>query len=416
MERSGYTSIHPTPWRRCLQRGQGVFVASAVLLLLCGLLTGRALPQSTVLSNAQSLLTQHQPQQAIDLLLQHRHEVGDLQLRLALASAYTLLPDIENARKEFDQAIQLAPDRAETHRQYGRALMILADPAAARTELERAIVLDPSNGDSLYDLALLYARESQFASAATLLERATKLTKDRHSLFRNYTTVGQMYLLIRNWTAAREAFNHALALDRNALPDLVGLGTALVGLDLSSDAIPVLSKAVLLGPNDASAWEQLGRAESKGGDCQASAAAYSHTSSLEPGDRSLLNHLMQALRACGRKEEAAEVALRLKTIVDSEVALGVAGFDLQKINAEAMKMEQVGNYPAAEQNYRKLTTLDPDNPIFHRNLGLVLCRQSKWSEGLPELKRALLLDPDDVTSQRSIVAAESVVNAMHRNP
>ncbi len=407
------SSADMTSGPRNVWRGWGVFLACASLVFLPGSIFGQAAPSAPVLAQAQSLLRKNQPQQAIALLLSRGREVDPLKLRLALASAYTLLPDTVNARKEFDEAVQLAPDQSEVHLQYGRALIILADPGAARSELQRAIALNPSDGDSLYDLALLDARENQTAAAAALVERAIALTHDRRILRRYYTTEGQMYLFSQNWAAARESFDHALVLDKDAPSDLAGLGTALEGLNLPRDAVAVLAKAVTLDPKNAIAWEQLGHAQTDLGDCSAAATAYSHANELRPNDRSLLNHLAHALRKCGRTDEATAVIRHLKTIVEEEVALGAKGPELQRTDTEALALEQKGDYQAAELDYRKLIGIDPENPIFHRNLGLVLCRQSKWTEGLPELKKALALDPYDLDSQQALVAAESATRTAH---
>ncbi len=384
---------------------------AAVLLFATSMMAQGGSSSSSVLRRAEALLQEDRPQQAIDLLLAHPREIDALQMRLTLGSAYTLLPDVLRARKEFDEAIQLAPRRSDVHRQYGRALMMMADLPDARSELEKAEALDPSDVDCLYDLAVLEASEDEPIAASATLERAIALSHDPARLRTFYTTAGQIYLLAHNWNSARHSFSRALSLDTNSEPALVGLATALEQLTLVKDAAAALTRAVALDAKDAQAWEQLGRIDTSLGDCRAAVFAYSQADRLRPNDRSLLSHLARALNTCGQKADAAMVTEHLKAIVEDEVALGHKGPELARINSEAISFEQKGDYPAAEQDYRQLVGADPDNPVFHRNLGLVLCREARWSEGLAQLKKALSLDPDDTESKRALLAAESASKA-----
>ncbi|MDP9038715.1 MAG: tetratricopeptide repeat protein [Acidobacteriota bacterium] len=346
----------------------------------------------------------------MDLLLAHSGNIDPLQLHLTLGTAYALLPDTVRLHQHFDAAAQMAPGQSAVHAQYGRALMTIGELQPAREELQQALSLNPADVETLYSLALLDGREGQFASASATLSRAIALTHDPARLRLYYRMAGQMYLLSHNWNAARDAFTQALRLNPHDEPSLAGLGNSLEELNRPKEAAAALTQAVARDPTDATAWEHLGRVETTLDDCASASAAYARLNQLRPKDRSTLSHWARALIACGRKSEAAEPTAQLRALVQDEVALGDKGPELTRINAEAIAFEQKGDYPAAERNYRHLVELDPGNLIFHRNLGLVLCRQSHWPEGISELKQALSLDPDDLDSQRALNAALSASN------
>jgi arylsulfatase A-like enzyme/cytochrome c-type biogenesis protein CcmH/NrfG len=52
------------------------------------------------------------------------------------------------------------------------------------------------------------------------------------------------------------------------------------------------------------------------------------------------------------------------------------------------------NSPAAEQTLRAAQKIEPDNPVVTANLGLVLSDRGQAALAIPELQRALTLDPD----------------------
>ncbi|RMF77902.1 MAG: tetratricopeptide repeat protein [Planctomycetota bacterium] len=58
-----------------------------------------------------------------------------------------------------------------------------------------------------------------------------------------------------------------------------------------------------------------------------------------------------------------------------------------------------GNFPTAEEIYRKLLEIEPDNARAHKELGDALAGQMKLDEALAEYRRALELNPDEVSAQ-----------------
>ncbi len=53
----------------------------------------------------------------------------------------------------------------------------------------------------------------------------------------------------------------------------------------------------------------------------------------------------------------------------------------------------------AEENLRKAVALAPDRPAFEYDLGALLHRERKYSEAVPVLKRAIELDPGNLTAR-----------------
>ncbi len=407
--------IHRTCAGATLRRGLQILLAS--LLAFTAALSaqqGSRTRNSETLSEAQRLLQQNEPHQAIEILRRDGRTINPLTLHLLLGTAYALLPDILEARNQFDIAAQIAPREAFVHKEYGLSLMSLGELLGARIELQKATAIAPNDSDIHFNLAVLDGRDGQAEAGVAEILKAIALTSDVTRLRLYSTTAGEMEVLVQNWSDARDHFNRALGLDPTEETSWSGLGYALEELGNSDEAIDALKRAIALNAEDSDAWQHLAEVEDRLGNCTAAASAYGHVNILHPRTRSTLSHLAQSLKECGRKTEAAEATTQLKALVEQEISVGHQGLQLARTNSEAMNFEKHGEYALAERDYRQLTALDPQNLIFRRNLGLVLCRQSKWVEGIDELRQALALDPDDLESQRVLNSALSA--ASHSQP
>jgi len=60
------------------------------------------------------------------------------------------------------------------------------------------------------------------------------------------------------------------------------------------------------------------------------------------------------------------------------------------------------DYAKAVAQYKRLAALQPNNPVMHHSLGLVLRRQGQWAEGLAEMRRAIELEPNNVGYLRNM--------------
>jgi tetratricopeptide (TPR) repeat protein len=79
--------------------------------------------------------------------------------------------------------------------------------------------------------------------------------------------------------------------------------------------------------------------------------------------------------------------------------IGDAGGSKQPIRllataALAHAAESQGRYPEAAQAYGKLVELDPNNPTYLNNFGVVLFKTGNRQEAIRQFRRALELKPD----------------------
>ncbi|HXQ80360.1 MAG TPA: TIR domain-containing protein [Opitutaceae bacterium] len=61
------------------------------------------------------------------------------------------------------------------------------------------------------------------------------------------------------------------------------------------------------------------------------------------------------------------------------------------------------DYARASEQYEKLARLQPNDPTVSSSLGLILRRQGRWAESLVQLRRAVELDPGNISFVRNLL-------------
>ncbi len=79
--------------------------------------------------------------------------------------------DVDRAQRYFDRAIAIAPDSSRAHAGVGATAFERGDRRAAYEAWRRAVDLDPTNYDTLFDLAVNLARDGRVAEARPYLEQ-----------------------------------------------------------------------------------------------------------------------------------------------------------------------------------------------------------------------------------------------------
>ena len=161
-------------------------------------------------------------QQGIDLMREASRldpAYAPAQAELALCLQYSaffnyVLPlDVyEESKAAAQRAVELDEQLAEAHVAMAGVLYYLEfDRAAAELELQRALELNPGSVKALIHSSWLLGESGRFEDALPPTLKAIELdplnTSANHAL-------GQIYLLARDFDAAIEAFDKALALDR----------------------------------------------------------------------------------------------------------------------------------------------------------------------------------------------------------
>ena len=164
---------------------------------------------------------------------------------------------IDEAIRQFHEAIRLVPDHAEFHFNLGIALAQQGKLADAIQHFEQALRLKPDYADANDGLGVALAQQGKLADAIPHFERALQLRPDFPDALNNLGTA-----LAQQGKLADAISNYERALQlRPDLPEVHNtLGLLLAQQGKSAEAIQHFERAIQLEPDDARAHNNLAAA------------------------------------------------------------------------------------------------------------------------------------------------------------
>jgi tetratricopeptide (TPR) repeat protein len=379
----------------------------ATVALLVALLSAEHLPAGqNSLEKAESLLSKGATAEAVVVLRQIvADDPRNVDAHLLLGTALALTGDRGESIKQMAVAVQLRPDSAGGHNQYGMVLSRFIELKTARQEFEKALELDPTLAEAHVNLSLILAQAGELISASDHLDQAIKLQGEVR------TAAYTHYLRAKIWLAQKEMAKSEseLQIAVKLRPDYAEAWSDLGGVRrLEGDAKgarQALEQAVALDSGDEKAQYRLGQLYLQEGE---SGKAIDHLKIAllgDPSDVATLYSLDRALRKAGKLEEAKPIEkqlaeLRAKSDRASTVALAAS-----RLNDEGIALEKSGDVRAALGKYRAALDLDPTGTGFQLNYGLALCRLGRWDDGIAELREVLRLDPDNHEAAKALYIA-----------
>jgi tetratricopeptide (TPR) repeat protein len=156
----------------------------------------------------------------------------------ALSRGMTLFmnQDYKGAVSEFQRAIGLSPasDLAVASAHYmADAYLRLDDTKNAVKAYETAINLDPNRDDSHIKLGNLFYTEKRYKEAEQAYQKAVRINPSAH----NHYSLGQAYLSLELYNDARSQFNEVIRLEPENPNGYFGMGQALSGQRQYQEAI-----------------------------------------------------------------------------------------------------------------------------------------------------------------------------------
>lgn len=179
----------------------------------------------------------------------------DAETHYNLGLAYEALGKIDEAIAEYQEAIRLDPDLAEAHNGLGNAYSDQGRLDEAIAEYEEAIRLDPDLADAHFNLGHAFMDQGEYEKALTAYQKAVRLEPDdaetRHNVGVAYAKLGLIDEAIAAWEEAIEVN-----------PDFVEthytLGLAYSSQDMFEQAAAQMEEVIRLDPERAAAHKHLG--------------------------------------------------------------------------------------------------------------------------------------------------------------
>ncbi|MCA9605843.1 MAG: tetratricopeptide repeat protein [Myxococcales bacterium] len=126
----------------------------------------------------------------------------------------------------------------------------------AAEKLESATVIDPTNDQAFWNLAIVHMEMHKFERARDDLQRAIDVNPDVAGY---HEKLGTVLMELEDWEGAQERFERALELDDNLFKAHYKLGQVFERLDNPQEALRQYTRAIETGPRFIEAYRSLGR-------------------------------------------------------------------------------------------------------------------------------------------------------------
>jgi len=232
-------------------------------------------------------------------------------------------------------------------------------------------------------------------TAQNFLNQALKQGIKHPVVFHNLGVIAQEH---RNHAQAVTWFRKSLLLDPNYGPSRLLLGSSLLSLGKTDDAVRELKRAVRSMPNEPAAHLQL-------------AKAYEATEKWGQA----VNELQKVTALA---PDNAEYSYQL-----GKALTRLSGWSLQQIsrvNPNSARLHQAlgqeyaiqGNYDRALFAYQQAATADPQLPEIHLGMGLILLQLKRFDEALEQINLELALVPESkmAADAKTRIEAEKIAS------
>ena len=286
------------------------------------------------------------------------------------------------------ETVRQQPDSFEAHRALASFYLRNGKVDAALPHLQRAQAIDPSQYANGYDLALVLLQTGKLSAAREQATRTLTL-KDTGEL---HNLLGDIEERSGNLVAAAEEYQRAAHMDATE-EHLFDWGNNLLQLRAFEPATQVFTAAIERHPKSARLHIGLGIAQYSLGQDAAAVESFCEAADLAPSDPRPYQFLGEMYGVA--PERGAEVTERLGRFVEARPRNALANL-YYALNL--WKGQPAGSTPVDMQRVetllRRAVALDPKLTKGFVELGTLLSEQQRYKEAIPELQRAIQLDPD----------------------
>ena len=284
----------------------------------------------------------------------------------------------------------------------GEALDEAGEFQAAREAFERAVKLNPAFGQGHLNLGIVCLQTNDLDSAELHLNQATKLWGKTPEAGYAYYLRAKVYSARSDWQKSLRDLNEAVLLRPDLAEAWSDLGLARKNMLDDRGALLAYGRAAQLSPSDAVAQYRLGAEYLQQDQPHLAVEHLSTAYKLNPKDQSTLNALQTALRRDGKPQEANRIKAELAKLLHGRDEADQNAVAAIKINNEGANLQKAGDIRGALEKYREALRLNPDHNGIRVNYAVALLRLGIWTEGLNELHEASVREPGNALIQAAL--------------
>jgi tetratricopeptide (TPR) repeat protein len=293
------------------------------------------------------------------------------------------------AIEQYEEIIKLDPSSSDDHVMLGRLYHADSQVQKAIDEEKTAIKLAPDSEEAVTTLASLYNEMGDSAKAAETLDSVPEASRSA----KLYSALGETYSQKKDYKKAIEAYQHAIALDRDNLDAIRGLADSLDKDGQTEKALQQYKIISDANPEDPRTYIQLGEIYRRLGKFDLALQNLKKAQSMVQDSEQVSYDLALVYEAQGRYDDAISTLQDL--LKRTEKADGKYSQDDRE--NRSIFLERLGssyaennNFPAAIDTFQKMIPLGDE--YAERGYGLIIdtYRDNKeWQKAADEAKVAM---------------------------
>src|SRR6266853_4920086 len=206
------------------------------------------------------------------------------------------------AIQQYEQIVKLDPSSADDHAMLGRLYHADSQLKKAEDEEKTAVKLAPDSEEAVTTLALLYNEEGDVSKAAETLSSVPESGRSA----KLYAVLGETYDQQKDYKKAIDAYQHAIALDRDNLDAIRGLAESLVKDGQTDKALEQYKIIADANPEDARTYLSMGQIYRKQGKLDLALQNLKKAGSMVQDSDQISYDTASVYQAQGRYDEAAQ--------------------------------------------------------------------------------------------------------------
>jgi len=307
-----------------------------------------------------------------------------------LAAVYLADRREDEAVAELETAARLDPDDERIRLALANALVEAGRYPDAERALGQTIERLPASGRARYALAGLYQRQGLYEQAVSELAAAVA----HHPLIGLngiYQSLGAMAAARQNFDAAVDAYEKRVDVHPNDADGHQDLGETYARLGRHAEALAEFAMVSTLATGRADAFTAMAQVHLKEERYTEAVEACRRALDLNPAYAPAHYTLGTSLVRLGRTDEGQEELKEFQRLQADAAATHAREIELGGLRREASESSANGDHEKAVSLLRKALQLEPDAAVSHLNLGLALLYAGKPAEAIERFEAAVRL-------------------------
>ena len=309
-------------------------------------------------------------------------EPNDAETYCNRGNAYTNKGEYDRAIQDYDKVIELEPKHVEAHAHRGAAYGNKGEHDRAIQDFDKAIELDPSDAEVYCIRGIAYEHKGEYNRAVQNYDKAIELDPYDKKAYYNR---GNAYAHKGKYDRAIQDYDKAIELDPNYAEAYHSRGVAYEHKGEYDHAIQDQSKSIELKSDYAEAYYGRGIAYSHKGE---------HDRAIQDYDKAIEIKPNYAGAYYNRGIEYADKDEYDHAIQDYDKAIEIKSDYVEAYNNRGIAYGCKGEYDRAIQDYDKAIELNSKHIEAYYNRGIAYRRKGEYGRAIQDYDKAIELEPD----------------------